>query len=466
MRRGLSILISVLLLSSPTLYAEGPGGAMPAPAAAQAGTQIGIAAAVRGSVQLARTGQAGRLAHSGEAIHIGDVIATDDAGQLQIILLDETVFTIGPSSSMTIDEFIYDPTNENGTVKASITKGVFRFVTGKIAHKKPSNMEVKVPTGTIGVRGTMTLGSASALNALVILMGPGEKNNSGDRVGSLILTGDAGGKKKSVYVTRPGYGSEMAAGSGPTPAFDARDQIAGLQQQLAPKGDSQQDKKKSGKKAGSGGGGKSDDDSDGDDDGGSKSASEQAGQDTAAAGGSLKDTSTVADIAGDAGKNAADAAQDSAEDDALVINDGIATKEQLRTVQTGQFFFKQTGVPLNPSSGSYTFQIDIDFGARTVGGGESEVAGSHSLIDSGDSFDFDIPAASFASGNGNALFVFSGLIDNGGSTTNQSTADVTVSFNNSGGNVALNADHSVSISDSGDTVTGSGNAGRNSGLSS
>jgi hypothetical protein len=77
---------------------------------------------------------------------------------MQILLLDQTVFTIGPESELVIDEFVYDPKTNAGKLSAEITKGVFRFVSGKIAHEKPEDMNVKLPAGTLGVRGTMVAG--------------------------------------------------------------------------------------------------------------------------------------------------------------------------------------------------------------------------------------------------------------------------------------------------------------------
>ncbi|MDD5671699.1 MAG: FecR domain-containing protein, partial [Candidatus Omnitrophica bacterium] len=112
-------------------------GPSPIPAQAQSVDLIGVAAAVRGNVELTRTGTVGEVIESGANIFLGDQISTDDKGRLQILLLDETVFTIGPNSAMVIDKFVYDPANHNGEIKAKIVKGTFRFVTGQIAHKKP-----------------------------------------------------------------------------------------------------------------------------------------------------------------------------------------------------------------------------------------------------------------------------------------------------------------------------------------
>jgi hypothetical protein len=103
---------------------------------------------------------------------MGDKIETGTEGQLQILLLDQTVFTLGPMSSITVDEFVYDPSNDEGKVKASVMKGIFRVVSGKVAHKKPENMSVDLPAGTIGFRGTNVAGIIDGQKSTVVLLGP------------------------------------------------------------------------------------------------------------------------------------------------------------------------------------------------------------------------------------------------------------------------------------------------------
>lgn len=103
--------------------------------------QAGVAAAVRGQVEIAeRSGAVGRLVKSGEPIFLGNAIKSGAESGLQILLLDETTFTIGPNSELTIDEFVFDPKTSVGKVSASVAKGVFRFVTGKVARDQPANM--------------------------------------------------------------------------------------------------------------------------------------------------------------------------------------------------------------------------------------------------------------------------------------------------------------------------------------
>jgi len=87
-------------------------------------------------------------------VELGARVTTGPTGRVQMLLPDETVFTIGPNSDMVVDEFVYDPDNNPKKIAVSVTKGLFRLLTGKVAHKDPANMKVKLPVGTLGIRGT------------------------------------------------------------------------------------------------------------------------------------------------------------------------------------------------------------------------------------------------------------------------------------------------------------------------
>lgn len=97
--------------------------------------EAGEAASVQGEVKATTPPEKkAHLLKNGDPIFMGDKIETGADGQLQVLLLDETVFTLGPSSAITVDEFVYDPGNASG--KAGIVKGVFRAVAGKVSQKK------------------------------------------------------------------------------------------------------------------------------------------------------------------------------------------------------------------------------------------------------------------------------------------------------------------------------------------
>lgn len=190
-----------------------------APAFAQnPAQQAGVAAAVRGQVILAATAPSaadrvvGRNLGSGDRIFLGDLIETGPNSGMQIMLLDETIFTIGPDAGLVIDEFVYDPADNAGQVTASVVKGAFRFVSGRVAKEEPRNMSVQTPVGTIGIRGTSAAGFVSPPDANgnqtanIVLLGPGVDNNANERAGRIIVSG--GGT--SVEITRSGFGTTIS----------------------------------------------------------------------------------------------------------------------------------------------------------------------------------------------------------------------------------------------------------------
>lgn len=175
---------------------------------AQEPQKIGVAAAVTGFVQTG-AGKTRKIIKSGMDLFLNDRIRTGENGSLQILLLDETVFTLGPGSDMVLDEFVYDPATDKGQVSAKMAKGIFRFITGKVARKDPSKMKVKVNAGTIGVRGTIVAGKTGPEGSTVILAGPGAKNNAGERPGAISVNGE-GDNAKEVYIDVPGKGTTIS----------------------------------------------------------------------------------------------------------------------------------------------------------------------------------------------------------------------------------------------------------------
>lgn len=122
------------------------------PVTGQKGAEIGVAGAVKGYVQMCWKGKCTRV-KTGATVRMGATIKTGPKGRMQVLLLDETAFTIGPYSEITLNKFDYDPISPAGQIIAIMNRGVFRLVTGKVERKRP-NRGIKLPTGTIGIRGT------------------------------------------------------------------------------------------------------------------------------------------------------------------------------------------------------------------------------------------------------------------------------------------------------------------------
>ncbi|WP_339780968.1 FecR family protein [uncultured Thalassospira sp.] len=265
------------------------GTMLPLHPALARGEQAGVSAAVRGEVELAEAkGVVGTRIDSGQPIYLGDYITSSPGSGMQILLMDETVFTIGPNSEIAIDDFVYDPSNNQGHMTASITRGVVRVLTGKLAHNDPKTMKINLPVGSIGIRGTQflvsvqdgpgnggnngtgssnswspttqkfaqdQLGSSSNNNSGpivgVVNLGPGAgRNDSGSRPGAVELTSNNG-------VTQPlsseGFGAFMT-GDTVTPPTRFPADLAGLDISSLVTRPSPRDAKQNGKGNGNGNG--------------------------------------------------------------------------------------------------------------------------------------------------------------------------------------------------------------------
>ena len=139
---------------------------------------------------------------NGSKIFYGDTIISEAQSNAQILFLDQTVLTLGEDTELTIDEFIYDPNSHDGSFVSNVKSGTVKFITGKISNKNPDNLEVKMPSGTLGARGTeFVVLSESNDKSTVVLLGPGPENTLGMIPGNLILSDGI----TSVNITNPGY---------------------------------------------------------------------------------------------------------------------------------------------------------------------------------------------------------------------------------------------------------------------
>jgi hypothetical protein len=85
-------------------------------------------------------------------VNQNEVIATADDAASEIEFIDGTQIRLGPKARVTLDKFVYDPSPTKSAFFLSVTEGVFRFITGEMAHQ---SYVITTPNGVIGVRGTI-----------------------------------------------------------------------------------------------------------------------------------------------------------------------------------------------------------------------------------------------------------------------------------------------------------------------
>lgn len=179
---------------------------------------VGIAAVILKDVRI--TGAASSQARPAvlrQRVALADRVQTGQRSQLQMLLLDKSLFTIGANAQLTIDRYVYDP-GKGRSFSASVAKGAFRFMSG--SPDRNGSSSIHTPVATIGIRGTILegvigpdavaimqgerdagqgIGGDPQVASLIILRGPGPQTQGHAAVGAITV--DSGGK--SVMLDRP-----------------------------------------------------------------------------------------------------------------------------------------------------------------------------------------------------------------------------------------------------------------------
>jgi ferric-dicitrate binding protein FerR (iron transport regulator) len=111
---------------------------------------IGVAASITPSAE-GGIGTVFQTLATGSELHANETVRTGDAGKADLVFIDRTNLTVGPTSEVVLDKFVYDPVGSSGKVVLQTTRGAFRFVTGTQDH---SAYQINTPYGSLGVRGT------------------------------------------------------------------------------------------------------------------------------------------------------------------------------------------------------------------------------------------------------------------------------------------------------------------------
>jgi len=106
----------------------------------------------------------------GTLIETNDKIETKN-GKVKIVFKDATNVTVTESSSLIIDDFVYDPKSGAGKLGLKAAAGTVRYVSGSIA-KDPKNVKINTPTAAIAVRGTDFVMAVSETGGSMIMLMP------------------------------------------------------------------------------------------------------------------------------------------------------------------------------------------------------------------------------------------------------------------------------------------------------
>jgi hypothetical protein len=120
-----------------------------------------------------------------------DKIQTYKGGQ-KIDFIDETRLELTPHSRVTIDEFVYDPANDVGSLSVKAGLGTVRYASGQIAKKYKQNVKIRTPSAVIGVRGTDFTMTIDETGSSMIVLLPSCDGNGYCFVGEISVESDTG----------------------------------------------------------------------------------------------------------------------------------------------------------------------------------------------------------------------------------------------------------------------------------
>ncbi len=117
--------------------------------------EAGVAAAVNTDATSIPPAQVERTLIVGNKLVFQETVKTSPNGQAQLLMMDQSAVTVGPNSQLVIDKFVYDPDKRTGEMALSLSRGLMRFVGGRIS--KSGGVKIRTPVATMGIRGDIAL---------------------------------------------------------------------------------------------------------------------------------------------------------------------------------------------------------------------------------------------------------------------------------------------------------------------
>jgi hypothetical protein len=121
---------------------------------------IGQIKVAKGQVSVERQGKTSP-ATVGARLQTSDRVRTGADGSVGITMDDDSLLSAGPNSELSLDQYAFDATTNQGRLDASLNKGTLAVISGRIAKQSPDAMTVRTPSAILGVRGTEFVVSAN-----------------------------------------------------------------------------------------------------------------------------------------------------------------------------------------------------------------------------------------------------------------------------------------------------------------
>ncbi len=117
---------------------------------------VGMVKSIRGNATIERSSETIKAA-PGMTLKQGDIVKTRPDSTIALVFSDDTRISLGPTTKVAIDEYIFKPVEKRMAFVTRIIHGTISFLSGQIEKIRPKSVKLILPTATIGVRGTHVL---------------------------------------------------------------------------------------------------------------------------------------------------------------------------------------------------------------------------------------------------------------------------------------------------------------------
>ena len=124
-----------------------------APVLAQQPSPAGHVKTASGSAFIVRQ-NATLPARPGDVVFETDALRTGADGTVGVTLKDDTRLSLGPSSEVRLERYVYAPGEGGFAMVLKFARGVAAYVSGRMAKLAPDSIRLETPAAIVGVRGT------------------------------------------------------------------------------------------------------------------------------------------------------------------------------------------------------------------------------------------------------------------------------------------------------------------------
>src|SRR5689334_11575681 len=131
---------------------------------------VGEAVVIKNQVTAAEAQKDKRRLAKGDAVREQELLEAQAVSHGEFRLADDTKLALGPNARLVLDKFVYDPDKTSKQVLINFAVGSFRFIS---SSKDPTGYELKTPTASLGIRGTVFDFYVAKQSRMVVLMHKG-----------------------------------------------------------------------------------------------------------------------------------------------------------------------------------------------------------------------------------------------------------------------------------------------------